>query len=156
MARIDLKTATLVTDNYDDNALVISNDADAFTQHDTVERAGTDAISIPFPKFNDGRGFSLANILRRQHRFTGELRATGHVLPDQAVHLLRAGFDTAEISAPAALPAWQAALGRYRGNYQSALRNPRELRRNADRGAIDVTVIHAGDRDLASLAAHAP
>ena len=155
MARIDLHTATLTPCDAR-TAITITNDADGSAQRDAVRRADDTAIAIPFPKFNDGRGFSLANILRRQHRFTGELRATGHVLPDQAIHLLRAGFDTVDISDPAALPDWQAALGRYRGSYQSALGNPGELRRDARRNAGGTAAVRTGDDALAGLAAHAP
>lgn len=137
MALIDLKSASLKSDGLAIAAVAIANDADNDARHDAVERAGDSPIAIPFPKFNDGRGFSLANVLRRQHQFTGELRATGHIIPDQAIHLLRAGFDTVEVDDAAVLPAWQAALNRYRGNYQTALRNPAELRRDASRNTSD-------------------
>src|SRR5258708_47769 len=36
-------------------------------------------IAIDFPKFTDGRGYSIAQLLRTRHRFTGELRAIGDV-----------------------------------------------------------------------------
>ena len=39
-------------------------------------------ISIAFPAFADGRGFSLARLLRRGG-FVGELRASGRLLADQ-------------------------------------------------------------------------
>src|SRR5579872_7524737 len=45
-------------------------------------------IAIEFPKFRDGRGFSLARALREQHGFDGEIRAIGHLLPDQHAFLL--------------------------------------------------------------------
>lgn len=53
-------------------------------------------ISIAFPAFADGRGFSLARLLRRAG-FTGELRASGRLLADQYTHALGCGFDTIEI-----------------------------------------------------------
>ena len=53
-------------------------------------------ISVLFPAFADGRGFSLARLLRRAG-FTGELRASGRLLADQYVHALGCGFDTIEI-----------------------------------------------------------
>lgn len=56
-----------------------------------------DLISILFPKSADGRGFSMARRLRRLG-FKGELRATGHVIPDQYALALSCGFDTVEIS----------------------------------------------------------
>lgn len=55
-------------------------------------------IGIRFPAFNDGRGFTTAVWLRRDYHFTGELRAFGHVIPDQAQFLSRTGFDTAEVT----------------------------------------------------------
>ena len=56
-----------------------------------------DLISILFPKSADGRGFSMARRLRRLG-FKGELRATGHLIPDQYALALSCGFDTVEIS----------------------------------------------------------
>ena len=54
-------------------------------------------IAIGFPKSADGRGFSLAQRLRRMG-FKGELRAVGHLIPDQYSFALSCGFDTVEIS----------------------------------------------------------
>jgi uncharacterized protein (DUF934 family) len=54
-------------------------------------------ISVLFPKSNDGRGFSIATRLRRLG-FSGELRATGHVISDQYALARGCGFDTVEIS----------------------------------------------------------
>lgn len=49
-------------------------------------------IEVAFPKFRDGRGFSIASILR-EAGYTGELRAAGDILVDQIVPLRRCGFD---------------------------------------------------------------
>jgi uncharacterized protein (DUF934 family) len=57
---------------------------------------GLSLISIAFPGFADGRGFSLARLLRRAG-FNGELRASGRLLADQYAHALGCGFDTIEI-----------------------------------------------------------
>lgn len=54
-------------------------------------------VSVDFPSFADGRGFSLARQLRR-HGFDGELRAFGHLIADQFAFALTCGFDTVEIS----------------------------------------------------------
>ena len=54
-------------------------------------------ISIAFPAFSDGRGFSLARLLRRAS-FKGELRASGRLIADQISHALRCGFDTIEVA----------------------------------------------------------
>lgn len=53
-------------------------------------------IAIHFPVFRDGRGYSLARILREQYGYQGELRATGDVLRDQLFFMQRCGFDAFE------------------------------------------------------------
>lgn len=49
-------------------------------------------IEVSFPKFRDGRGFSIGSILR-EAGYTGELRAAGDILVDQINPLRRCGFD---------------------------------------------------------------
>src|SRR5690554_261178 len=48
-------------------------------------------IAIAFPKFVDGRGYSLARILRDELHYKGELRAVGDILRDQLYYLDRVG-----------------------------------------------------------------
>ncbi|MER0202527.1 MAG: DUF934 domain-containing protein [Nitrosomonas sp.] len=50
-------------------------------------------IAVDFPKFSDGRGYSIAFNLRARLRYSGELRAIGDVLRDQLFYLQRVGFD---------------------------------------------------------------
>ncbi|HZW12176.1 MAG TPA: DUF934 domain-containing protein [Noviherbaspirillum sp.] len=50
-------------------------------------------VAIDFPKFADGRGYSLAYNLRARLGYTGELRAIGDVLRDQLFLMQRVGFD---------------------------------------------------------------
>lgn len=50
-------------------------------------------VAIDFPKFTDGRGYSLATLLRTRYGYRHELRAIGDVGRDQLHYLLRAGFD---------------------------------------------------------------
>ena len=54
-------------------------------------------IQINFKSFKDGRPFTMAKELRKLHLYKGEVRASGHILPDQFVFLLRCGFDNVEI-----------------------------------------------------------
>ncbi len=56
-------------------------------------------IAIRFPVFTDGRGYSLARLLRSRHGYTGELRAVGDVLRDQLYFLQRCGFDAFQLRA---------------------------------------------------------
>jgi uncharacterized protein (DUF934 family) len=50
-------------------------------------------IAVDFPKFSDGRGYSIAYNLRKRLGYTGELRAIGDVLRDQLFQMNRCGFD---------------------------------------------------------------
>ena len=50
-------------------------------------------IAINFPKFADGRGYSLARMIRERTTFGGEIRAVGDVLRDQLFYLHRCGFN---------------------------------------------------------------
>lgn len=55
-------------------------------------------VALGFPAFTDGRAYSSARILREQHDYSGELRATGDVLLDQIPYMLRCGFSSFAIS----------------------------------------------------------
>jgi uncharacterized protein (DUF934 family) len=55
-------------------------------------------IVLRIPKYSDGRFYSIARLLRDRHGFRGELRASGDVLRDQVLHLLRAGFDALDVT----------------------------------------------------------
>jgi uncharacterized protein (DUF934 family) len=81
-------------------------------------------VAVEFPKFRDGRGFSLARALREQHGFAGEIRAVGHVLPDQHRFLLRCGFSSVEVPEGADLAPWTTALDRFHLAYQTAISDP--------------------------------
>ena len=72
-------------------------------------------IDVAFGSFADGRGFSQAARLREDFGFTGTLRASGHVLPDQASHFFRVGFSSVLVSDELAgrhgLESWANAVG---------------------------------------------
>ena len=50
-------------------------------------------IDVNFPGFADGRGFSLAKLLRDRYGYKGELRAVGHVVRDHLQPMEAVGFD---------------------------------------------------------------
>lgn len=54
-------------------------------------------IALEFPKFNDGRSYSHARLLRDRYGFKGELRAVGDVLRDQLFFMKRCGIDSFEL-----------------------------------------------------------
>jgi len=65
-------------------------------------------VSVSFPKFTDGRSYSLARILRDQHGFKGEIRARGDVLSDQIPLMMRCGITVFEVSHAPTLEALKA------------------------------------------------
>src|SRR5262249_54990274 len=75
-------------------------------------------VALVFPKFNDGRAFSQARLLRERYRFTGEIRATGAVLRDQLLFMQRCGFDAFEIVNKDAVAAWRAAFAEIKVFFQ--------------------------------------
>jgi len=80
-------------------------------------------VALTFPNFRDGRAYSQARLLRERYQFRGELRATGQVLRDQFLFLLRAGFDSFEVVKPADADAFCDAVHRYSVFYQPAADN---------------------------------
>jgi uncharacterized protein (DUF934 family) len=66
----------------DERPEVLKGDIDKFS-----------VIAVDFPKFSDGRGYSIAYNLRMRLNYTGELRAIGDVLRDQLFYMQRVGFD---------------------------------------------------------------
>jgi uncharacterized protein (DUF934 family) len=68
--------------NSDERAEELQNDVGKFS-----------VIAVNFPKFADGRGYSIAHHLRERLGYRGELRAIGDVLRDQLFYMQRVGFD---------------------------------------------------------------
>ena len=75
-------------------------------------------VALAFPTFKDGRAYSQARQLREQYGFRGELRATGDILRDQFLFLVRAGFDAFEVKKDADVEAFAEAIKRYSVFYQ--------------------------------------
>jgi uncharacterized protein (DUF934 family) len=76
------------------------------------------AVTLVFPSFRDGRAYSQARLLRERHGYDGELRATGQVLRDQFVFMLRAGFDAFEVKKDSDAEAFGVSAKRYSVFYQ--------------------------------------
>jgi uncharacterized protein (DUF934 family) len=77
-------------------------------------------IAVEFPKVVDGRGYSLAYLLRNRLNFTGELRAVGDFTRDQLFFLGRTGFNAMTLrageNATDALTAFNTFSVRYQGS----------------------------------------
>ena len=77
-------------------------------------------VALAFPRFFDGRNLSAARLLRDRYGFKGEIRAVGEVLREQAMHMVRCGFDAFAPADGSDPEAWAAAARRYRHVYQRA------------------------------------
>lgn len=77
-------------------------------------------IALEFPKFADGRAYSVARLLRDRHGYTGDLRALGDGVLDQVALMVRCGFTSVDSRRDLAPEAVEKALARYRHVYQHA------------------------------------
>jgi uncharacterized protein (DUF934 family) len=59
--------------------------------------AGATRVEVNFPKFGDGRGYSIAKLLRNRYGYKGELRAVGQITRDHLYYMERVGFDAFEL-----------------------------------------------------------
>ena len=98
-------------------------------------------VALAFPKYRDGRAYTQARLLRERYGYRGELRATGQVLRDQFVFMLRAGFDAFEVKKQADAEAFTETVKRYSVFYQptgdgrlSALHQRLQLRHSESAG----------------------
>jgi len=84
-------------------------------------------IAVRFPRFNDGRGYSIARLLRGRYGWRGELRAFGDVLRDQLFYLARCGFDAFELREDQDVDAALAAFADFSEVYQVSADQPLPL-----------------------------
>jgi len=94
-----------------------------------VELGRLALIAIEFPRFTDGRGYTVARMLRQRYGFRGELRAVGWVLRDQLSYLERCGFNSFELKAGKPLDSALEAFGELSVTYQAAVDDPRPIYR---------------------------
>jgi len=106
----------------DESAASISDDLQRFQ-----------VIAIDFPKFTDGRGYSIAYNLRRRLGWTGELRAIGDVLRDQLFQMARCGFDAYATRQDRSIHDAVKGLSVFSETYQASVDNPIPLFRRATR-----------------------
>lgn len=90
-----------------------------------LEALGADAarfalIAVEFPTYRDGRGYSVARLLRERYGFRGELRAVGYVLRDQLFYMARVGFTAFELAPGKPLESALEAFTEFSDVYQAA------------------------------------
>ena len=82
--------------------------------------ARIELIAVNIARFTDGRGYSLARLLRGRYGYKGELRAIGEILQDQLYYLMRVGFDSFALRDDQDPQAAAAALSAFSASYQSS------------------------------------
>ena len=92
---------------------------------DQVKQAAL--IAVNFAAFADGRGLSLAVLLRSRYDYKGELRAIGEVLPDWTPYMLRSGFNSFELADPSAAASAIACMERLTDQYQASVIQPNPI-----------------------------
>jgi len=89
--------------------------------------AREERIEVNFPKFTDGRGYSIARLLRERYGYRGELRAVGDVQRDQLYYLSRVGFDAFLLREGEDAQDALAALRDFSEAYQASVERPQPL-----------------------------
>jgi uncharacterized protein (DUF934 family) len=110
-----------------------------FASDERVEDLQNDVAQLPviavdFPKFGDGRGYSIAYRLRARLGYRGELRAIGDVLRDQLFYMQRAGFDAFAIRADKDIHEAVKSLSDFSLSYQASVDESQPLYRRVQRG----------------------
>ena len=89
--------------------------------------AGVARVEVNFPKFGDGRGFSIARLLRERYGYKGELRAVGEITRDHLFFLESCGFDAFELRDGEDPYEALAAFDDFSESYQASVARPQPL-----------------------------
>ena len=81
-------------------------------------------IAVNFSKFGDGRGYSIARLLRERYGFKGELRAIGDVLHDHLFFMEQCGFDAFALREDQDAQQALSALDTFSDSYQTSVLRP--------------------------------
>jgi len=109
-----------------------------FSSDEQAKELGADiqrfsVIAIDFPRFADGRGYSIAYNLRTRFGYNGELRAIGDVLRDQLFYMQRVGFNAFAVRADKNIHDALKSLSDFSEKYQTSVDEREPLFRRANR-----------------------
>ena len=90
----------------------------------SVPLEGVARVEVNFPKFGDGRGYSIASLLRTRYGYRGELRAVGHITRDSLFFLESCGFDAYELREGEDPHEALASFEDFSDSYQSSVARP--------------------------------
>ena len=83
-----------------------------------------EVIAVNFPKYGDGRGYSIARLLRGRYGYRGELRAVGVVARDHLQAMAQCGFDSFLLREGEDVEDALRAFGDFSEAYQSSAAQP--------------------------------
>ncbi len=95
--------------------------------------SGVARVEVNFPKFGDGRGFSIGRLLRERYGYKGELRAVGHITRDHLFFMESCGFDAFELRDGEDPHQALAAFDDFSESYQASVTRPQPLFRRRTR-----------------------
>lgn len=84
-------------------------------------------IAINFPKFSDGRGYSIGRLLRERYGYKGELRAVGEVARDHLHAMEQCGFNAFQLREGEDPLEALAGFGDFSDSYQATAARPEPL-----------------------------
>jgi uncharacterized protein (DUF934 family) len=84
-------------------------------------------VAVNFPKFGDGRGYSIARLLRERYAYAGELRAIGEVARDLLFYMAACGFDAFALREGENVDEALAAFSDFSESYPSSVAQPLPL-----------------------------
>lgn len=97
-------------------------------------------VAVNFPTFGDGRGYSIARLLRERYGYRGELRAIGEVARDHLFLMAGCGFDAFALRQGEDLQAALSAFGDFSESYQTSVDRPQPLFRRRGAGKSGTAV----------------
>ncbi|WP_098493853.1 DUF934 domain-containing protein [Collimonas sp. PA-H2] len=112
----------------------LSSDAQADELKDDLAHFAV--VAVDFPKFTDGRGYSIAYNLRTRLAYSGELRAIGDVLRDQLFYMQRVGFNAFAVRADKNIHDALKGLTDFTEKYQTSWDEKTPLFRRVNRQAV--------------------
>ena len=94
-------------------------------------------VAVKIPKVTDGRGYSIAYLLRERYGWKGELRAFGDIWRDQLFFLASCGFTAFALREGEDPREAVAAFGDFSETYQGSVRQPLPLFRRRQLASPD-------------------
>jgi len=109
--------------------LVIEATTEPAALFDLIEQSGRmpAVIAIDIPAFTDGRCYSLAELLKRELWWQGELMVIGEVLQDQIFWFWRCGFDLIVPRHDQNIQLCQQSLQTFSSSYQASARDLKSM-----------------------------